>query len=389
MADSHVFAVQDAGGGETGFCSVLGALDEVLALLVYVGVEGLRAHQRIIDIEPDPIELDWVHEMHCLRAEFVWPRELNDHDREILELADVKVLKGRCNPQFVSMLPGFAPWQVSGAEAEFLTVMLEQAVLVCGRVRDNPDLLESPEESVYLTRVPISDGSTIFWEDRWLKHVPHKVEPEMAPLDPGALDDLRKLAGRTRGAWEADFFYAPTPIQEEERYRPWMPQMAMIADRDSGMVVRAEMFKDRPGPDSLRGEMVRQILAVSSAPEEICVRRFEVYSALEGLARMLGSRLRLLPTLPAIRDARQSFMGALTRDEAEESDELPLDESGGVPPERIGDRPGGSAPPLETPLAEDELMQLHGFLASDAVPAGTLWLDGFDGLAAALRPAPG
>lgn len=55
---------------------------------------------------------------------------------------------------FRSYRPGFWPWYLEAAGAHFLTCVLEQAVEVALHSKEDPALLEPPDDESYLVRVP-------------------------------------------------------------------------------------------------------------------------------------------------------------------------------------------------------------------------------------------
>src|SRR5688572_19998815 len=174
MTDDQLFAVRDPESGETGYCCVLGSLDEVYALSVYPGELGLDAYLRMESNGPGPGYWDLRLFMRCINAEF--------EDRSALEPADAKIVKalglrgrGRKSlPWFRSHEPFKFPWFLSAIEARFMTVMLEQSLDVCDRARTDKSLIIVGEDAPLLTRVRQGQTEDGRWED---KRVPLPFEP--------------------------------------------------------------------------------------------------------------------------------------------------------------------------------------------------------------------
>ena len=99
-------------------------------------------------------------------------------DRQLLQQPDLATItalgmkfRGRnAWPWFRSYRPGFQPWYLTGAEARFLTLALEQAMEVATRLRGNRRLLPALRpEGRYLVRVPERQGEGWAWKDELRK----------------------------------------------------------------------------------------------------------------------------------------------------------------------------------------------------------------------------
>jgi hypothetical protein len=61
-------------------------------------------------------------------------------------------------PLFRSYQPGYFPWFLARDEAGFLTLALQQALVVAPQLKENMDLLTPNNEGLYWVRVPEQQG---------------------------------------------------------------------------------------------------------------------------------------------------------------------------------------------------------------------------------------
>ncbi|HEX9370974.1 MAG TPA: hypothetical protein VF897_08210 [Roseiflexaceae bacterium] len=309
MYDSDVFGVQNPEDGQIGYCCVMGNLGEHFALGVYLGAEGLDGYLKIAAGEFDPPDVSLMHYQKCLMASY--------EDRELLEKKDLATIKelglkfrGRnAWPMFRSYEPDLLPWFVTASQARFLTVALQQAIDVATRLESDPGLLDPPGEGQYLVRVPEQSAQGTAWTDQWL--VPPQPQQEAHAIPP--IDELRvqrvKQAIKTRqGAWEADFFLSPTPIQEQRDARPYFPYTLMWVDRRTSMILPPEIA----APDAYRAAFQNHFLTLieqmRQMPQEVHVAQKEAYDLLDPITSKLGVKLKRDRRLSALEEARASFM---------------------------------------------------------------------------------
>src|SRR5437879_11806966 len=83
LDEDNLIVVRDSVSGELCYCSVMGALGEVLSMHAYIGTEGLRQFRKMEAEEiADPGE--FFAYTHCVYVEFVPRAELQGQDREWL-----------------------------------------------------------------------------------------------------------------------------------------------------------------------------------------------------------------------------------------------------------------------------------------------------------------
>jgi hypothetical protein len=316
MQDSDIFGIQNPANGEIGYCSIMGLLHEHFALAVYLGTDGLEGLKEIglRDMPADPLTV--LVSQKCLMASF--------EDRKILQAPDFKTIKelglkfrGRnAWPQFRSYLPGYAPWYVTQAEAEYLTLALNQAGVVAEKYREQPDYLATRnalnDYQEFLVCVPHKRGDTLTWEETWMAPAPYE-SPLILPSAPDEkrLKKIAQSSARTEGILDMDYFFAPTGIRDEDDGRPWYPYFVLGVDDVSGMPLHTDLVK--------HGELGRQFgeLFLSLAeqmqqlPAKIQVCQEQAQVLLEPIAEALDIELALVESLPPVEAVQQAFLDYL------------------------------------------------------------------------------
>ncbi|HID62645.1 MAG TPA: hypothetical protein EYP49_07925 [Anaerolineae bacterium] len=310
MYDSDVFGVQDPASEEIGYCCVMGALEEIFALAVYLGSEGLESYMRVASEPPwDPSEaMEIVLLQRCLMASFGGREELDNTDRRIIKRLGLKFRGRKAWPQFRSYRPTYHPWYLTADEARFLTLALQQAREVCLRFQEDPGLFDPPQEGLWFVRVPEGTEKGLSWRDAWLEPAPlEKEEIAAKPVDELRLARLKKAAPLKRTVWEVDFFLSPGAVQEERGERPYYPYLLMSIDHEAGFILGTDMLS----PETYRPEFTERFLRLAERlkwlPAEIWVKKEEALDLLEPITSRLGIKLYLVDELEAMREARAAL----------------------------------------------------------------------------------
>ena len=106
----------------------------------------------------------------------------------------------------------------------------------------------------------------------------------------------------------------PAPVQDEGN-RPYFPQMLLVVDAGSGMVLGSELLTPHPSPEAMWSQVPEifadQLFALELAPEKISVDSELLFDLLEPLASEAGFDLELSPSLPALEPAREDLLRTL------------------------------------------------------------------------------
>ncbi|MBF0350195.1 MAG: hypothetical protein HQM11_04150 [SAR324 cluster bacterium] len=301
MMDGDLFGVENPETGEIGYCSILGNLGEVFALNVYPGSKGLESYWKIYEYAK--LMEEGVHiPMHlimtsqiCLMASFENRKDLEKVDLDQIKSLNLK-FKGSHNwPLFRNYLSGYAPWFFNEQDVQFMTVALEQALIMAEEVKKKPELLEPVrvDEEMYLVR-RLRNGQ---WLNEW--HTPEVTsEPEKQIIVNEIL--LKKLKNQKLprlGTWICDCI--TLPVRVEEGPRPFYP-VAFPVINQQGFMVMMEMFKPDDLETMLPNAFLDTLQKVGNLPQEIFVGSDLAYDLLEPITTSLKISIHQDENLPEL-----------------------------------------------------------------------------------------
>jgi hypothetical protein len=304
MNDTDLFGVKNPEDGEIGYCCVVGALGEFLGLVVYLGTEGLESYLKIQRSESP--EEDLLNSGKCLTASLEDRKTLQKPDLEVIKKLGLRFRGAKSWPLFRSYEPGYYPWYLNQLQVRFLTHALTQAADVTLQIRQNRVFLSGSEKGRYLIRIAEQNGPDLHWRNEWLAPAPlEKAKCGVPVPDELRLQRIKKREVRQAGIWEIDFSLIPMPIQEG--HRPFFPLCLLIVDQSSGFVLKSHLEgKDRHGPE-FQNQMLSAIEEISLLPQEIWVKRDEVYQLFEPLVSRLGLKMKRVKRLKELERAQRSM----------------------------------------------------------------------------------
>ena len=311
MDDSDLFGVQNPVNREIGYCCVLGALGEMFGIAVYLGAEGLQEYLRVQSGEVSPEEFDAVHQ-RCLLASFDDRRFLQKPDFQVIKNLGLKFRGSKSWPLFRSYRPGYYPWYLNKEESISLTIALTQAREVALRLKTSRDWFNPPSEDYCLVKIPEETEAGFKWRDEWSK-LPQREKEEFVipPLDEIRLQKIKKLIFRRQGIWEGDLSYAPLPIHQGER--PYFPFILLLVDHSSGFILKGHLLEPSGYGSEFQNHFLNLMEGVKFLPQEVWVKREEVFKLLQLITSKLGIKLRLHKKLPALEEAQKSMENAFLK----------------------------------------------------------------------------
>lgn len=306
LADTDILVLQLPGQSEPVYCSVMGQGDMSYGIAVYPGNEALARLYRIIDHDAHSQELLML-EQNCLVCNFGDREEVEAEDRAVMKQLGLR-FRGRGQwIYFRAMKPGQFPWYLDTEQAELLTSALQNLFMLCRCYMEGK------------LSVDFDSGKTLTrWydpeKDLWMNAVIPMPAPKMErTLD--LQDDLLlarlKRSEKTSVRLEADSFYLPLPVQEDKKAPPVGVHMALLVDKDSGLVLD-QQFAGPDDPDYVVApSMLVNYMEEHGRPAAIYVRSGWMGSLLRNTCKAVGVRLVEDEGIPALDSVLDHMMGPL------------------------------------------------------------------------------
>jgi len=309
LGDRDLIGIRDPSGGETGFGVVMGSAGTLFGFVLYLGAEGFGAYRSLMENPPRGEWVDSLSLQRCVKGEFTAQSDLTGDDLAIVRKLGMSFSGKNAWPQFRSLLPGYAPWFLTEAEARFLALGFRTACHhherlgrgeVAGSLRDGECLVYTPAAG---------NEYNSAWES-WPAEARHAVTPPV--LDLARLTALRAKKTEPDSPWEADVFYYPSLIMDSER--PYFMRIAAVCQESTGFAFLAEVGSpETPLPQMLADAICSSIEKHGFIPVTVFVKQAAVAAALMPLAKALGITVRARGDLGAVEMLRRETIKALDR----------------------------------------------------------------------------
>ncbi len=337
LSDNQLFAVALA-GGETGYCSVMGALGEHIALAVYPGVSGLRSYSMIASGQPPAAggihAVEFALSQDCLMCSFENKDALRDYEaagvRAYCAANGITLRGAHAWPQLLRYRPFHLPWTV-GEDKDRLAEGLEAALEVARRLETVPaDELGLTEGPPFDREIPllVKTGTGYDWQTVAL---PSRLEPEY-PAGGPLYDLLIKRASMKReraGVWACDVFLLPEPAgcdgedpEEGENARaPYFPWVQLVLDIDSGMILDTMLCAEGEDYAEQFPNKLLELMGSHGRPRRMLVETERTAALYRDLAKRVGFPLELVDGCPDMDDALEDFFEHFAPGEGDEGEE--------------------------------------------------------------------
>jgi hypothetical protein len=309
LDESQLVVVPDTAIGETCYCSVMGALGEVLAMHAYIGTESYRLFRKMAAGEIADAG-EFFASQHSVYVEFVPRADLDGPDRKLLAALGHLVGRAKASPIFRAIRPGFHPWFVTEEEAQTLEECMRAVIEVCSATSTLADVKYWDQADTYPV-VSRLEGLTS--EPRYRIELIKTMLPSEPPLPKVQLGEerLRHLRTRdhaVRGVMELDYFLSGAMIGKKSE-RKACPCIALAVDADSGIVFPPELASPSVSAgDVLAGALLKAIQTGRALPREIRVRSGRFKDCLDPLSEFCGAPIKVVGSLPALEEAREQLL---------------------------------------------------------------------------------
>ena len=303
LYDNELFAAA-LPDGEVGYCCVMGAEGEHMALALYVGNKGLDSFRIIQESGGVGVHrlksYETMLSQDCLQCAFENKDMLSAEElsavRSYASEHGITLRGANAFPQFLRYYPASYPWTVSEEEdVRRLCAALESALEV-GKQVESADKVELGfwEGPAYGRTIPMltRSGEGFSWSTHRLPPKQPVQYPEPVMGDDILLARLRR-AGKRSGIWVCDVVMMPKPILEDDASVPVFPYTLLAASYETEQALPTEVVPDYDsGCEILLRSLGRQMLE-HGVPREIRVVDKRTYALLRNLASALRIRLVL------------------------------------------------------------------------------------------------
>jgi hypothetical protein len=309
LGDGELFLVKDPVSGQMCYCSVMGALGEVFSLFAYVGEESysfLRALVSGKNVFPS----DFYRLTRGVQVEFVPSSELTSPDRELLKAFAHPAGRGMAAPQFRALRPGNRPWYPTDAEGMTVAACMEALLALCDSLLANHSLNYWREEDFYplLTPRTTTEHRTEYALEMKKVSEPQMAEPGPAALDEGRLKRILEKDYPLRGALEADCFDSGT-VEGGKEERKACIYVSLVTDAASGFLFQPELGTLADGMGNLLARAIMNAIEqLKFLPQEIRVPNKERRAELAMLEQRMGIPVRVVKSIPSLREAQTALM---------------------------------------------------------------------------------
>lgn len=307
MDNEDLFAIENPGDAEVGYCSILGAGGEEFGLGIFLGEDGYHRYIKVISEEVEPEDLEESMMVRGISMLFVDRDVLQKKDREVIRSLGLRFRGRNAWPFFRSQRSGYAPWFLEKGEVLFLSAAIQQSLVVADEVRGGKlDLSEGEPENLTLTRF-YRDGK---WHEEWRKapKLGQQQETHAENIDlvkEAELYLLRGRAGAITERWELDIFALPIPIGPRSR-RPHFPLCFLAVETKLGLILGANLTEPWLTFSEKQDEVIQILRKANQLPFEIRVKSDKVKRIVEPITKVLDIKLRV-GSLPMLEQAKASL----------------------------------------------------------------------------------
>ncbi len=303
--DMDLIGIQEGKEEDTVFFSILGKGGSCYGISMYQGYSGLNDFMLLTMQEELNVSTEYaMFSQNTLTCYWGNREELSSRQRQIIKELGYKYRGKNQWLYFMSYSKGYYPYNLDREETERLTKYLRLLAEALDYYQEHEMNVEFESGHMFLYAYDKENGK---WQGS-SQPLPFTMYsfPNLMLEDDELRSELRR-AEKNKMILEADIAYMGVGMKGEKGDRPKNPEMVMIADSQTGMILRAEMTEQ--GEDekiSLAQEIVDFILNCG-APKEIRISNLIIEAVLEDICAEAGIHLRRVKRLKELDEFWQAL----------------------------------------------------------------------------------
>ena len=303
--DMDLIGIQNGAEEDTVFFSILGRGGDCYGISVYEGYEGLNSFLMLTMQESMNLTTEYAM-FHQKNLTCYWGNreELSDKQRKIIKDLGYRYRGKNQWLYFMSFEPGYYPYNMDEAEVLRMSEYLQDLELALTYYEELQIPVNFEDGNMFLFSFGKDKKSWDFGE-RPLPFTAFQFG-NLIITDEELLSDLAK-APRGKFVLEADVEPMGASVTDKIYDRPAHPDLALIGEAASGMILSCEMSK--PDEDSIvtLAETLIGIILKAGIPKEIRVTNVIVEAGLEQICKTCKIKLRRVKRLPCLDEFRESM----------------------------------------------------------------------------------
>lgn len=315
MYESDIFGVEDPVTGKVNYVSIMGNLGEHYSVSAYMGEEGLKSYIYFNE-NHENLPPETVLEMPQLMLSFEDRDHLQKEDYELIKKLNLK-FRGRDSwPLFKQYSPGFLPYTLEPAEQRTMLYILQQAIEVAKRFKDDEDVIYHPDPEKgehYMVRKPETKNNEIIWTDTF-QEIVYPSDIYQSKVSTEMISSFNKMPLGTL-TFAADLFILNHPTQEPG-HKVFFPYLLLLIEKNSQMVVGTEMLTPMYGFDEMLSKapetLLKFLLDQGSKPRKVQVQSERLFHLLSPMFEdLIFTSLELIPNLGYLKEAKDDLMSMM------------------------------------------------------------------------------
>jgi hypothetical protein len=295
--ESELITIMLPGYEEPIYCSVMGRGGECYAIGIYPGYESINSFYRLSEAAQDNPPFAMAFEQDCLACHFGDREDVTSEERETYKALGLR-FRGRNEwIYFRSMEPGYIPWYINAGQADLLIQALQNfAMALTYLLGEKIEVDFDGGETLLRFYSPEKE----LWLNAATKMPPRPIITPKLIVDNEILMAQLKKQKLNGTRLEFELTYLPTPIQEHKGDKPYLPRMALLMDKTSGLPLDQHMA-DKGGRievDIL--EMLTQYIMKFGKPVSINIRDDSTGCYIEDFCQKAGVKLIQGKGVPAV-----------------------------------------------------------------------------------------
>ncbi|MGN0613923.1 MAG: DUF6930 domain-containing protein [Porcipelethomonas sp.] len=311
LYDSDIFAVK-LSDGQTGYCSVMGELGECIALALYIGDEGFRSLNTVMnaDYNPDPFAV--LISQNCLQLELTnkcdIPDDIAESVKKYAKAHNINLKGKNTYPYFPKFQSYYAPWIITKqTDFQYMLEAVRAAHEVSEKLKSNDKISLGFEISNSKMPLLTPTDNGYDWSVTDLPEVKSESCPEPEMKNDILIGRINKL--KKHGTWEYRHFITSQPVPDEEKQLLIYPSLVITAVPETGkswVIENSGFYPDEA--ENIVSAFATKLLEYGSCPETILTCGKRSVSLLSDFCKKCGIKLMETESFEMIDDILEEIM---------------------------------------------------------------------------------